>query len=1046
VAAVEERKLASVLFADLVGSTKLGSASDPERLRVVLDRFYGAMSSEIEALGGTVEKFAGDSVMAAFGVPAALEDHAERALHAALAMQRRLEQLFAGELRMRIGVNTGEVVVGRAREGSSFVSGDAVNVAARLEQAAGPGEILVGERTVTVAEGAFEFAEPYSISAKGKSGGVRCRRVLRALTLTRPRGVRGLAPAFVGRESEVDGLCASYRGVVGRGRPALVAIIGDAGVGKTRLVRELWERLASEEPTPLQRIGRCLSYGEGITYWPLGEVLREHFGILESDSSVEVLRRLEGREILGLTLGLDIAGDLHPLAARDRLYEAWISLLEELVAERPAVVLLEDLHWADPALLELVERLVRDVRGPLLLLVTGRPELLETRTHWEGGRIESTVIWLEPLPRAAAGELVDALLGDETPSQVRSLVVERSEGNPFFVEEVLGSLIDREILTRSAQGWEAEGLSHLSQIPDSVQAIVAARVDLLGAAEKQALHAASVIGRVFWSGPVYELVEETQPDLRLLEERDFIRRRTGSSLAGESEYVFKHALTREVAYESVPKAKRARLHAGFAEWLERSRENRDERAPLLAHHYAEAVRPEDVDLAWADDQERVETLRQKAVAACVRAAELAVSRYEIDDGISLLQRALLLETDPAALLNLWRSIARAHFLHFDGQSFWIAMQEAVALADIPQQVAELTSELALFTAARAGMWNPLPDAALVNDWIEQALELADAGSPARARALVARALWEPQQGSRVAREAWELTERLDDPILRSYALEAVSYDELIADNYEDSRAWSERRFELLTEISDPDHRADIYRSPISAYVGCGRLADARRMALAHDEIASHLTAHHELHGVAFRLEIEELAGEWDAVRELTARAETAVAANVNTPCVQNARTLLGAALAQARLGNLAEARRLEAFANAVEMKGYDSVLAAPRIELALALGDLETVERLLDLDEWAARGIIRTIKAGPLAARLDGLAALGNANRIEAAAPRFLVAGTYLEPFALRALGHTRGDDNLLNQACDRFEMLGLHWHAETTRASLSPPGQTPRS
>src|SRR5215471_2715449 len=221
-AAVEERKLASVLFADLVGSTELGSETDPERLRVLLDRFYGGMSAEIEALGGTVEKFAGDSVMAAFGVPAALEDHAERALHAALAMQRRIEHLFAGELMVRIGVDTGAVVVGRARERSSFVSGDTVNVAARLEQAAGPGEILAGERTVAVAEGAFEFAEPHTVNAKGKSDGVRCRRVLRALTLTRPRGVRGLAPAFVGRESELEGLCASYRRVVDRGRPALV--------------------------------------------------------------------------------------------------------------------------------------------------------------------------------------------------------------------------------------------------------------------------------------------------------------------------------------------------------------------------------------------------------------------------------------------------------------------------------------------------------------------------------------------------------------------------------------------------------------------------------------------------------------------------------------------------------------------------------------------------------------------------------------------------------------------------------------------------------
>src|SRR5256885_15128326 len=419
----QERKLATILFADLVGSTARAEAADPERTRAELERFYDAMSAEIEAAGGTVEKFAGDAVMAAFGAPEALEDHAERALHTALTMQRRVE---AG-LSLRIGVNTGEVVAGRARAGSSFVSGDAVNVAARLEQAAEPGEILVGERTAAAAHGAFEFGAEQTVEAKGKSGGVPCRPLVRALSLMRTRGVGGLARTFVGRDAELARLQGAYGRSVERSRPVLVTVLGDAGLGKTRLMRELWEHLAAEEPSPLRRIGRCLAYGEGITYWPLAEVLKEHFAILESDPPEEARRRLGEREVLGLTLGLDVAGGLHPLAARDRLHAAWAEFLSELAAERPVVLLVEDLHWAEAPLLDLIERLARDVTGPLLLLATARPDFARA---WDA-RVDSETIWLEPLPPDAAASPVETLLAVELSAPVRPAAVEPAEGNTF---------------------------------------------------------------------------------------------------------------------------------------------------------------------------------------------------------------------------------------------------------------------------------------------------------------------------------------------------------------------------------------------------------------------------------------------------------------------------------------------------------------------------------------------------------------------------------------------------------------------------------------
>src|SRR5438876_60151 len=419
----EERKLATVLFADLVGSTALASAEDPERVRLRLERFYEAMADEVQGAGGTVEKFAGDAVMAVFGAPAALEDHAERALHAALAMQRRLGELFRGELALRVGVNTGEVVVGRAREGSSFVSGDAVNVAARLEQSAGAGEILVAERTVSAVRGAFELAEPQTVEAKGKPEGIAARRLVRALTLQRPRGVSGLHPAFVGRERELAQLQAAYRQVIGRRRPLLLTIVGDAGVGKTRLVRELWQWLAVEEP-----------------------------------------------------------------------------------------------HWAENPLLDLLEHLLECVHGPLLVLVTARPELLDSRPGF-GGLSGETLV-LEPLKADATKELLSRLLDTDPPGPLGD-VVAQAEGNPFFMEEVLGSLIDQGLLEHRNGGWAMKELPSGFLVPDTVQAVVAARIDLLAPAEKEALQAASVIGRIFWSGPVYELCPETEPNLRLLEERDF---------------------------------------------------------------------------------------------------------------------------------------------------------------------------------------------------------------------------------------------------------------------------------------------------------------------------------------------------------------------------------------------------------------------------------------------------------------------------------------------------------------------------------------------
>jgi DNA-binding SARP family transcriptional activator len=1022
----EERKLASVLFADLVSLEQL-EEQDPERTRAQLERFYEAMADEVGQAGGTLDRSVGGAIMATFGVPTAREDHAERALDAALAMQRRVRNLFGDSLGLRIGVNTGEVVVGRARDEGSFVVGHAINVAARLAQAAALGEILVGARTVVVAQDAFEFGDSTSAASEVTSGVVPHRRLLRAVTKTGLRGVRGLRRSFVAREQELELLQSAYERAVHGREPHLLTIMGEAGVGKTTLAREFCEWLSDQWPKPRLRIGRCLPYGRGITYWALGEVLKEQLGVLESDPPETIRQRLGEDEILGLTLGLDVAPELHPLVARERLHDAWVELVSELAAECPLVMLVEGLHWAEIPLLDLLDQLLRDVSGPLLLLATARPELLDSSPAWGAGRRHAAQLWLEPLSAEEATRMLEELLGAELPDALRRLVLANAEGNPFFLEELVAALIDRGFLVRQNGGWQIRDLPARLDVPDTIQSVLAARIDLLGAAEKAALQAASVVGRVFWAGPVIELLD-ADADWGVLVERDFIRRRPRSSMAGEREFAFKHALTRDVAYAGLPKARRARLHAAVAAWLERMGEGRDEHAPLLAHHYFEAVRGEDVDLTWPDDETEVRRLREKALAWLLRAAELARARYALDEQISLLRRAVEVEPNQARRSHLWREIAHAHALNFDDQAFIEAVQRAIDSCSNEEQLADLYAEAAFQSAVR---WQQEGDRERIDDWSRRVLELSENPTRARAHALVARAICHPEEAARAAREAEAIATRLDDPELHSYALYVRADVALAAGAYDEACDIVEQRLEVLARIDDPDHRADAYWAALPAYLGSGRFDEARRIAHLHDEEAAGLTSHHRLHGVAVLLEVEQLAGNWERIGALTRRAEQAVEQST-TRCLHSRLALLTCALASAYRGEEEEARRLEARSEETGIDLYGR--AESLIWLALHRGDLDSVERQLEELERPRKSFLRSRKQAPLAARLDALAALGKREELERDAPTLLRPGSYLEPFALRALGIARDDEALLARAQAAFVALGLQGHAAQTR------------
>ena len=1033
----EERKLVTILFADLVGSTAHASELDPERVRSQLERFYAAMAEEIELTGGTVEKFSGDGVMAVFGAPAALEDHAERALHAALAMQRRLLGLFDGRLEMRVGVNTGEVVVGSPHEGGSFVTGDAVNVGDRLQRAAEPGGVLAGERTVAAAGSAFEFGEVETVKAKGKPDGVACRPVVRALSVMRPRGADDLDGVFVGRGNELELLRAGYRRAAAGSEAHLVTIVGEPGIGKTRLVRELADALAEDEPGPVWRVGRCLAYGDGITYRPLAEVLREHYGLRERDAPDEILRRLEGREILGLAFDLDVAGDLHPVDARDQLHAAFVGFVDDIATDQPVVLVVEDVHWAEPDLLDLLERVVTESRAGALVLATARPELYDTRPAWGAGSRNTTVVRLDPLPAGEAGRLLDELVPAVLTVELREQLVQRADGNPFFLEELVGELSDVGVLERREDGWVLGGGPAEVTIPDTVHAVLAARIDRLPETEKAALQAGAVVGRAFWAAPVVHLLGGIEPDFALLEERDLIRGRRTSAIEGDREYTTKHALTREVAYGTIPKARRGRLHASLADWLEQSEPGTDERAAQLAYHYSEAVKPEDADLVWSGDPDEHERLRRRAVVWLRRAGDLARGRYEMDEAVELLRRAVDLSDDEHERAVLWRQIGEAQALRYDGEAFWTAMERSLEGPLDTRERAEAYSLLAFQTSIRSGMWAVLPSRELIEGWAAHALELSETGSVERVRSLLARVQAEPGEASEeLLDEVTEIASGIADPDLHSWVFGARSSAAFENLRFEEAAAWSERRLALVPDLDNPDSRCEVYEdgAPISAALG--RFDEARQFGEEYGELARRLSAHHRLHAVSLKLELCDLTADWTGIADATERTIELVTKNLATPCLRNARDLLLCTAAHVALGNDDDARRLEREADGLAREGHERELAHPRLRIALARGDTTAASSLVQIEPqrrfvWGA---------ATYATLLDALVALQDHARIEREAPPLLQQGAVVEPFALRALGAARGDDGLLVDADARFAALGLEWHRAQTGRLLAWP------
>ena len=613
-----ERKLATVLFVDLVASTELIADVDPEIVRRRVTRFFDQVSHCIVTHGGTVEKFAGDAVMAAFGVPLAHEDDAERAVRAGLATLERVRELG---LEARVGIESGEVVADDSE--STFATGEAVNLAARLQQEAQRGEILVGPGTARLVRDRVELEPVGPLELRGWREPVTAHRVLCAVELG--DAVRSLAAPLVGREAELELLENTFQRTARDRRASLFTIYGDLGVGKSRLAREFVAGL--EGATVLS--GRCLPYGEGVTYWPLAEMVKASAGISDDDPLDKAQEKLRAccedeavADLLGLAVGVLEAVE----GERNQQEIAWAvrTWAEQLAQAQPLVLLFEDVHWGEEPLLRLIEQLAASVReAPLLLLCIARPELLDVRPTWGGGHVRSTAIELEPLGAEESAELVEALTAElELPVDTET-VLAKTEGNPLFVEEMIRMLAER-----------PRGGSE--RIPDTLQALIAARIDRLPAAQRILVQRAAVMGRIFMGGALAHLspeIEDVDQSIGELLLRDLVVREVRSTITGEHAYKFRHVLIREVAYAGLAKSARADLHRAFAGWL--AERAGDELLEIRAFHLDQAAR-----LLTELDGSAPADLNEEAAVALTKAGRRALSREAYRSARKLLLRAV----------------------------------------------------------------------------------------------------------------------------------------------------------------------------------------------------------------------------------------------------------------------------------------------------------------------------------------------------------------------------------------------------------------------
>ena len=836
----EERRLVTVLFADVVGSTSLGESMDPEDLRRLLARFYAIASEVISEHGGTLEKFIGDAAMAIFGLPHAHDDDARRALDAALALRARLrdDPALAEQLPIRIGLNTGEVIASRDPERNDFlVTGDPVNVAARLQQAAEPWQILASARTAVADGGAHDFGSVKPLELKGKAARVESRVLLGHASA----GTGAPRAPLVGREADLAQIEMVARRAITERRPYMVSLLAPAGTGKSRLVDEFIDRLPGIAEDSQVAVAQCLPYGQRLTYWPMRALLESIIG-LPADSAPEQTRDAirtwlvdagaerpaESADLLAATVGASDAD----VQDRAPLFLAWREIVELAATRRPLVLLVEDLHWSSDSLLDLIEFILQPrADSAILMLALARPELLERRPTWGGGRRNHISLALEPLDEESIGALIRGLLEGAAPELV-PFVAARSEGNPFFAGEIVRTLLEHGVNL----GDPAAVAEAASRLPDTVQATVLARLDSLAPHARRVLQLGSVFGRSFSTDGVSSIEGARDDHAAAIEElidRDLLRP------SGRGELTFRHIIIRDVAYGTLTRQERATLHAAAGRWLElRATGREDELAELVAFHFREAA-VLSVGLGTANDE-----IRNSAVRWLSRAAEASAGARGVSEAAGHLRAAIELASggDQA---QLWGRLGE---VLGSGDAAVQALARAWQLGreqGLPPRVTSRFLGRHLMIVLRFG-------ASIGRQPTEQELEelialgeswLPDAGKRAAATfeiALGFKSFWLRQVAQRPVTEddtrkaqdhiqrGLAMAEELGDPQLISAALDALSGISQ-ADDWETSVELSNRRLAFADRLS-LEERLDALGVLAWGTVLLGRLDEAATAA------------------------------------------------------------------------------------------------------------------------------------------------------------------------------------------------------------------------
>jgi class 3 adenylate cyclase/tetratricopeptide (TPR) repeat protein len=857
----EERKVVTVVFCDLVGSTARAERMDPEDVRAELSSFHARVRSDLERHGGTVEKFIGDAVVAVFGAPLVHEDDPERAVRAALAIRDWAREEHAVDV--RIAVNTGEALVSvgaRPEAGEGLVAGDVINTAARLQSAAPVNGVLVGEATHRATDPRIEYRPHAAVDAKGKEAPVPVWEAVSARSLL---GVDvDLKPRtqLVGRRRELDLLLDALARSRAERKPQLVTVVGVPGMGKSRLVQELSVAVEADPDLVRWRQGRSLPYGQGVSYWALGEMVKAEAGILESDAAAVAESKL--REAVGRVCASKdvdwLQAMLRPLIGitedalagnrRGEAFAAWRLFLEGLAGERPTVLVFEDLHWADDGLLDFIDAFVdwaTDV--PLLVVATARPELLGQRPHWGGGKPNATTLSLAPLSEHETAELVHAILERSVlAADVQAAVLSRAGGNPLYAEEFARMVADR------VSGDDGRDLP----VPDSLQGLISARLDALPRTEKELLQNAAVVGKVFWPGALASSDgDATALDdaLRALERKEFVRRERTSAIEGELQYAFRHVLVRDVAYAQIPRAVRAEKHEHVARWIA-TRGRSEDAAELLAHHYMSAL--EYSRAAGREPGELVERTRNALREAGHRA--VALNAFASAAGYFEAAAELTPEDDPE-----WAQVALEHAeasTYFDLSNDRLLLRARPALTDV-HDAARADMVLGEYRWLRGD-----------HDAAEQyfraaerlAAQMTDDGARLRVVANLGRFAMlgdEHERAVALGRQALELAEQLGRDELRAHALNTIGVARSASGDVE-GIADVEASRDIARTVSLPEYLrcSGNLASVLGVYGQLKRATELHREALA---IASDIGYEEPTRWLSTELALDHvLAGEW----------------------------------------------------------------------------------------------------------------------------------------------------------------------------------------